>query len=224
MIRFLITTYNRQASCQRLVDSLQGLGDILVLNDGCNYKITGCSQRFGQRHNGRIGYWQLVSSLFLQAGNYDYYIMLPDDFLMCDLQDNVALELLKSIEDPKKICLNLFADRIGIACWTPIMPVDMGPYYKTGWVDMCFICEKSFFEAVRSIKAPFFAPSSRTRRGSGVGSHISKELVKKGYNFYQVKESLVDIQPEHCESKMLPRWNESRVSLRSRKGKRLFKL
>jgi hypothetical protein len=109
-----------------------------------------------------------------------------------------AIELWNGIIDTKKICLNLYADRIGKRCWTNIYPVDKGNVWQTGWVDMCFLCEEKFFTELGTIP-----PRHVGNRGSsGVGAYISRRMVKLKLNMYQVKESLVTVQPEHHKSQM----------------------
>lgn len=183
------------------MDSLQGQGDIVVLNDGCDYVISGCDQYFLKTHNGKLFYWDTVRTLFSLRGEHKYYFVLPDDFLICDLQIAKAIELWKGIQDPLKVCLNLYADRVGLSCWTIFKPIDMGEYYQTGWMDMCILCEDKFFNLIKIRKVtPIYCKGEI--RSSGVGSQVSRLLHKRGYHFFQVKESLVDIQPEHYSSQM----------------------
>ena len=210
-IVFLITTYNREESCQRLVDSLQGQGDIIVLNDGCDYIISGCNQYFLSAHNGKQYYWATVNWLFNLKGKHRYYFMLPDDFLPTPDMVNEAISIWNLIKDPRKICLNLYADRIGVSCWTHVKPIDKGNYYHTQWMDMCFMCEERFFNILGMIPMTFFGQSS------GVGAYISNFLHKRSYNLYQVKESLVTIQPSHWISQM---YNKNQKDDNSRCRKR----
>jgi hypothetical protein len=200
-ICFLITTYNRQESCQRLVDSLQGLGDIVVVGDHADYEITGCEFHNLMRHNGRSRYWSTVNILFCYRGKHKYYIMLPDDFIMNEGQLREAINTWVNIQDPRKICLNLFMDRYGLACWTGFKPVDKDNLWQTGWVDMCFLAEEPFFNNIRLESCGIFASSS------GVGALISKQLFRRKFTFYQVKESLVTEQPEHSNSQMHKKHN-----------------
>lgn len=200
-IVFLINTYNRQESCQRLVDALQGQGDIVVLNDGCDYIINGCEQYFLPQHNGKPYYWKTVSTLFSFRGRHKYYFMLPDDFLPKDNMVEDAIRLWWGINDPTKICLNLFADRIGCSCWTNFSPRDRGDVWLTQWVDMCFLAEDKFFNNA-PVRNMSYWPASRRGIGSGVGAGISRQLHKKGFHLFQVKESLVIPQAEHGISQM----------------------
>ena len=199
-VAFLITTYNRQESCQRLVDALQGYGDIYVLNDGCDYDIKGAKQSKLREHLGRSGYWRTVNCLFRGRGNHKYYFMLPDDFLPADGMVEKAITLWNSIKDPQKICLNLYADRIGIPCWTGFKQVDKGNVYLRQWVDMCFLCEDKFFTELGELTDT--RGNWQTKGSSGVGAMISKRLKRKEFNLYQVKESLVEVQEEHHKSQM----------------------
>jgi len=199
-IVFLITTYNRQESCQRLVDTLQGYGDVCVLNDGCDYDIVGARQSKLREHLGRSGYWRTVNCLFKGRGRYRYYFMLPDDFLPVEDMVEKAIALWNNISDPKKICLNLYADRINIPCWTGFEQVDKGNVYLRQWVDMCFMCENKFFTELGGLIDT--RNNWQTRGSSGVGAMISRRLYRKGFNLYQVKESLVKIQEEHHKSQM----------------------
>jgi len=200
-VGFLITTYNRQDSCQRLVDSLQGMGDIVVYNDGSDYDINGCTQFKYHRHRGKEGYWKTVRSLFNIRGEHKYYIMLPDDFLPVDDMVDRAWEIWSHINDSKKICLNLYADRQGESCWTDFKPVSRGDVWLTQWVDMCFFAPSEFFTWVKRIGG---IPISYKRQSasSGVGAYISRGLYKQHRNMYQVKEGLVIPQEAHGISQM----------------------
>ena len=211
-IAFLITTCNRPRSCQALVDALQGQGDIYVLNDGCNYTIRGANQVKRLMHYGRAGYWRTVNQVFSLRGKHKYFIMLPDDFLPAPNMVDIAICTWKLIDDEKKICLNLYTDRTGRLCWTEFPPIDLDYVYKTQWVDMCFLCEESFFTALGVL------PQTNTKHSSGVGQYISHTLHDKGFSLYQVKESLITIQPEHYKSQI---HDNSRHSNTKRKGKPL---
>jgi hypothetical protein len=200
-VTFLITTYNRQESCQRLVDALQGQGDILVLNDGCEYRLNGCMQIF-QLHRGKQQYWMTVNNLFQNRPKADYYIMLPDDFLPKTGMVEKAINTWESIIDPAKICLNLATDRLGCACWTRFTPEDRGRVWLSQWMDMCFMCENKFFTVLKRITEIHMNWNSGRVKSSGVGSQISRRLFSMGYHLYQVKESLVTVQNEHLISKM----------------------
>ena len=199
-IAFLITTYNRKESCQRLVDSLQGLGEAVVALDGTDYSISGAINLNPRIHLGKAGYWKLVNMLYRNRPIAKYYIMIPDDFTICKLQIAKAIEIWESIQDPKKICLNLLINRAGVPCWTLFKPVDKGSVWLSQWVDMCFICDNRFFNAIGAI--PDLHRSNSTKGSSGVGAYISRHLKKTGFNMYQVKEELATQTEAHQTSQM----------------------
>jgi hypothetical protein len=201
-ITFLITTYHRKESCQRLVNALQGLGNIVVVKDGQGYFIRGCDVYNTQEHLGKTGYWRTINRLFSLRIPAKYYIVLPDDFLISKDQIQQAIDTWNSIEDDKKICLNLYADRIGKPCWTRVVPTDCGNVYRTQWVDMCFLCEESFFTALGIIPPIVLDWVHKPLRSSGVGRYIGLYLHSHCYSLYQVKTSLVETQPEHGNSQM----------------------
>lgn len=199
---FLITTYGRQESCQRLVDSLKGLGEIIVLNDGADYHITGCTEIRQSRNLGKRGYWTTVNNLFLHRPDCDYYFMLPDDFEVRPNFIEETLRLWGEIKDPKKICLNLYADRIGLKCWTGFKPVDIFGVYWTQWVDMCFFCEPQFFQKLGMIPEIRLGWDRSPKISSGVGAYVSRHLNRKKLSLFQVKESIAYPIEEHYTTQM----------------------
>jgi hypothetical protein len=202
-IVFLITTCNRQESCQRLVDALQGLGDVVVVNDGGKYTIDGALNIANNKHLGKTGYWKTVNTLFNARGKHKYYFILPDDFMPVPNMGISAIDTWENINDPRKVCLSLSETRTNVSCWTNFKAVDRGPVWLTQWVDMCFMCEDRFFNAL-GILPPLFGNgvNKRYKGSSRVGAYISRILHRRKYNLYQVKESLVIITPEHYNSQM----------------------
>jgi hypothetical protein len=199
-ICFLITTYNRQESCQRLVDSLQGLGDIVVAHDGNNYTINGATNINPNIHLGKAGYWRLINMLYRNRPICKMYLMLPDDCAICNSQIANAIEIWESIRDPQKICLSLGEGRPNHMCWTGFRAVEKETAWLTQWVDMCFLCEEKFFTVLGVI--PDLHRENRTKGSSGVGAYISRKLMKNGFNMYQVKEPIVIMTEEHNKSQM----------------------
>lgn len=149
-------------------------------------------------------YFKLVHQTFqfMKYTEADYYFMLPDDAILSPDYVNEAICQWEMIDDEKKICLNLFTDQIrhGTMNWQcepqlmcyPDTDNNLLRIWKSGWVDMEFICERKFFEQlnysiddvnpIRWKRNPFL--------GSGVGQQISDRLRNKGFSLYQVDESL----------------------------------
>jgi hypothetical protein len=163
-------------------------------------------------------YWLTVKLLFTLRGQHKYYFMLPDDFMLRPEKVEEALRLWADIDDPQKICLNLYADRIGLTCWTRFKPVDRVNVWQTGWVDMCFLAEGKFFEQLDLSKVRCTKSHS-----SGVGAYISNTLYGHRYHLYQVKDSLAIPQIEHGESQMHNKDNNDiRRNSHNPKQKRVF--
>ena len=206
---FLITTYNREKSCQRLVDALNGHGDIYVINDGSDYEIMNCIFYSQTMNLGKPGYWRTVNNLWkipriqIPKRFYKYYIMVPDDFYPVKNFVEKTIEIWNSINDPQKICLNLFIDNIPrMNCWTCFEAIEYDNYRKTQWVDMCFMAEKKFFDVIGVIPEQKFDWNNHPEKSSGVGAFISKKLHKAGYGLYQVKKSIFTSQKEHEKSQL----------------------
>lgn len=203
-ICFLITTCGRKESCQSLVDSLQGLGDIFVLHDGKDYNIERCNFFFQNIHLVKPGYWRTVNNLWsLPRKDYDYYFMIPDDFIPVKGFVEKTIEIRKSIPDKKKICINTYRDIVKRPiCWTHFEPEEFGAYRKIQWVDMCFMCEKKFFEVTGKIPEIRYNWDRDPLKSSGVGSYISQRLHRLHYSMYQTSESMFKITECHNESQM----------------------
>lgn len=217
-VAFFVTTYNRPQACKKLIREIAPFGDIYLLNDGSDkeYKLEktllqGHEIYFvTQLHKGKRHYWQTVNSLWILPNKvYDYYFMIPDDFLPVDDFLKKALSTWVKISDPRKICLNTYVDqaRLNKPCWTGIIPREIDDYRLTGWVDMCFMCEYNFFRSVGRIPEINLNWDKKPETSSGVGAHISKLLNRKGYTMYQTKKSLFTTQPEALTSQMNP-WRE----------------
>lgn len=209
---FLVTTYDRPRSCEKLVLELTKFGDVYVLDDGSEQEYNLVTSKHTiyyhkQAHLGKELYTETVNNLFsMPQKPYKYYFMCPDDMFPVEDFTGKAFRIWNGIKDPRKICLTIYlsVSRHGVPCWTNFMPVEFDNYWMTQWTDMCFMCEKRFFEAMGPI--PYSETNWRRRptMGSGVGALISNRLCKNGWNLYQVKKSLFDVEPEAHISKMNP--------------------
>jgi glycosyltransferase involved in cell wall biosynthesis len=156
-------------------------------------------------HYGKQKYWALVNKVFKHRAKARYYIMLPDDDIICDNFFNKVINKWNAIINFKKITLmpSVNNQRKWFACWTFVVPKKEGEVYNTGYVDMRFICESKFFVELGELKPVDQARWTKDPLlGSGVGSQISNTLHDKGYNMYISEENLTH-QTEH-KSKMNP--------------------
>jgi glycosyltransferase involved in cell wall biosynthesis len=190
MICFLVTTYNRPDSCRELVLELSRHGDVYVVNDGSTLEYNLEISKYPvyiikQAHNGKVRYWDTVNKLFaFPVKTYDYYFMIPDDFIPVDGF------VQKAIESFRGICLTTYTSeaRGGKECWTHKKVIDCGDVWLTGWTDMCFVCKKKFFDELGVIPPVVCDWGKDPKLSSGVGAYISRYLW--GLEIYQIKKSL----------------------------------
>ena len=144
---------------------------------------------------GKKYFWQTINDIFtfLKFKNFDYFIQLQDDIVICDNFIDKAVESYEAIKDPKKISLYLHegASRKEHPCWTNVHPVNVkwgNEFYSlTQWIDMCaFIVKKDFLEVLNYEIQPI--PEHRWAKdptiSSGVGQQISRRLYKD-YHLYR---------------------------------------
>ena len=206
-IAFLITTYNRPYSIQRLFDSVKDLGDVYIVNDGgVNISLPCKIQK--KKHGGKPGYYGTVSLLWqmVRGLEYDYYIMIPDDFIPVDGFIDKAIKIWNEIPGKNKITLNFYTDvlRYKKNCWTMVEIAEYENYLYTGWVDMCFLATYDFFKMVNYTCRKPNRDFSNKQLGSGVGSYLSHYFIGQGRGMYQVKKSLFIPQEEAYISQMNP--------------------
>jgi FkbM family methyltransferase len=209
-VTVVITTYNRPDSLRRLLESLMAdAGDLRVdcrvYDDRSTVPYSAMpagSERFRityvemERHHGKQEYWRIVDRIFsdLQHSQSRYYVQIPDDVTAQPGFLRHAIETYQQIQDPDKICLNLYLDchRIGKANWTATLPQierhNGVSVFKTGWIDLCYLAERRFFETL-SFRIDPIGPE-RWRRNpllsSGVGMQITHRL--QGRGLYQVRQ------------------------------------
>lgn len=150
-------------------------------------------------HFGKPKYWMMINEAFgfFKTLEFDYLIQIPDDIQLVDGFFDKAVKTFEAIPDKYKSCLNLLQDvsRKG-ALWTPIEPKIMilpnGKVIRTGWVDMCYIANKYFFNILNWCIHPVNRDWAKDpNKSSGVGKQISERVYRNGTYFYQVEKSLV---------------------------------
>jgi FkbM family methyltransferase len=212
-VTIAITTYNRPDSLRRLLESLMADAgrlkiDCRVYNDRSTVQyaeLPAGNEQFQivyinlEKHHGKPEYWRVVDKIFrdLEGTSSRYYIQLPDDVQVRPGFLRHAINTYERIRDPGKLCLNLYLDchRIGKANWTPMLPQierhDDVSVFKIGWIDLCYLAERRFFERLNFRIDPIDA--KRWKRNpllsSGVGMQITHRL--KGQGLYQVRDCYV---------------------------------
>jgi len=210
----LITTYNRPDFLKRLLDDINNQKKdynvlVAVFNDGSNveYDLSGYDvKKIDIYPNmGKKKYYNVINKTFEFVKNIDskYFIYLPDDINLVDNFFEETKEMYIKIDSRKKICLNILTDdRVLRDNWGYPKGVDYGDFYQTQWNDLCFICEKKFFESLdyKIYDIPLSRWSKNPNLSSGVGHQITDRLNKKKFFLYHTKKSMV-IHGDH-ESKM----------------------
>jgi len=220
-ILILITTYNRPDELLLLLQDIEKFSynytvHLLVYND-CSSKsynrvINYLKKYFAfdyfvtEENGGKNKYYQLINCAYkeVEKHKFDYFIQLPDDVRLTDDFFSNAILTYDNIRDRKKACLNILNDysRFGKPVWTAIeskkVEFNKLQYHQSGWVDMCFICKRRFFQLINFTVGRVEPIYLSTRRlSSGVGSTISKKIVNGGATIYQVVKSLV-IHNDHA--------------------------
>ncbi len=210
----VINTYDRPEMLTKLVNDInknqKNYKIIIGIFDDCSINKVKFQQdnikQFGMFPNmGKKKYYVTYNATFsfVKSVNSKYYIYLPDDISLVDNFFDEAKRIYDSITSTKKICLSILTDeRVNLSHWGHSNPKDFGEFLQTQWNDLCFICEKQFFEILdykvnkidekRWIKNPNIS--------SGVGYQITQRLNTAGKFLYHTKKSLVN-HGDH-ESKM----------------------
>jgi len=213
-----ITTYNRPEMCLNLlfdIKAQQGNYDIeiVVVNDCSNYNYKPVRQflKANFKHHyisnsknlGKKFFWMTVNKGFeiAEATTWDHFFMLGDDLQITSGFFDKAIELFNS--RPAIICLNLLTEysRSMTKMWTNVEPVVADKnLIVTGWMDMCFMAGKRFFDLIEYKLNPVDpAWSGDPTKSSGVGMQISRRIVAKGERFHQVRQSLVIHGDHHSQ-------------------------
>lgn len=210
----LITTYNRPEFLKVLLNDINNQKKdykvlVAVFNDGstADYDLSGYDvKKIDIYPNmGKKKYFNVINKTFefVKSVKSEYFIYLPDDVRLVNNFFNETKKVYESIDSRKKICLNILTDdRVLRSNWGYPKGVDLGEIYQTQWNDLCFICEKKFFEVLdyKIYDIPLSRWDKNPNLSSGVGHQITDRLNKKKLFLYHTKKSMV-IHGNH-ESKM----------------------
>lgn len=219
-ITVAIPTFNRPEMLARLVSQLNDAArffrvKLKIFDDGSTNPVdkSKLSQSnfeaievFRYLNHGKKRYWQLVNIIFDELSNTesDHYIYLGDDLEVdADFFSKVIFNWL-SIQDPKKISLNLLRDARKKS-WTNFerLDVNFGGFKasKIQWLDMIMAFDQELLNfRLEPISASRW--SKNPLLSSGVGAQLSSRLNELGFSMYQVTSSLV-LHEDH-ESQMNP--------------------
>lgn len=201
-----ITTYKRRKMLNKQLRRIKSL-HTYVWDDNPTERNKPKSDFYHKfvENYGKKQAWKKFKIIFNCAKrmNYKYYLVIPDDVEIYVGQIEEAIRLWEELDDPRKICLSILTDkRTQKQNWTGVAPIPYDDVILTQWNDLCFLCEKEFFEQVELTEVDPHRWDSMPLLGSGVGSMISNQLYEKGWNMYHSTETLC----KHIgtESKMNP--------------------
>lgn len=218
-IAFVITTYNRDESCARVVHdlaqqcsalSLTHAARVLVLDDASHapYERTRAAldQWFPGRHiyarathnQGKRHFWRTYQLAFqwLQQVRPEHALFVQDDLELTSTFVHDALSLWRGIDDPHKAVLSLLqsADDEPNGRWISFLRADVagGALRLTQWFDLpAFVIGPQALDLLQH--RVFAVHPNRWMRdpaaSSGVGRQLTYRLWKRG-NIYQVARSL----------------------------------
>jgi len=206
MIRIAITTYNRPAMLERLVNRLfdeDGYKlDVYIYDDGSDEapSVPGCTVHTYE-HGGARGFYRLWNGIMQdaqEAHDWARLIVLPDDVDPMSGFLGRSTELYDAIDDKHKVAMGLLTDeeRRGKASWTDFVPrvveTSAGKVYHTQWTEHALICGRRFVDAMPHMYSlPERAFITNPLRSSGVGAHISRAMDSAGFHIYQAFETLL---------------------------------
>lgn len=194
-------TYDREHDLKRVVSHLNKNGlDPIIYDDGSTYE-TKLPNYHRHEHRGKKGFihtWEDMLKV-CRNNNADLYIFMGDDF------HDLDLERLYKYHQQFKLypyACNIINDG-RTKCWTNLSCLDMGDYYRLGFVDGGFFCNREALDRINfSLGSLPNGWHNKANRSSGVGMLLSKGFYSTRVKMYTPKKSLA-FHGDH-ESKMHP--------------------
>jgi len=195
----IITSFNRKQSLVSLLTQLdKQKTDILIFDDCSNFQLDRKDFVKFNFNYGKEYLWMKFKKIFDEIPkSYDYYIILPDDINIDNNFIKNSVDAWIKLQDRNKICLSLLTDiRTTKPNWTNFEPIIYDKYIQTQWSDLCFICEKEFFnieiQQISLHRWIILSKQLNMELGSGLGGQISRYWHERGKTQYHVKKSLVE--------------------------------
>ena len=194
----IITSYNRKESLNNLLSKLdKQQTDILIYDDNSVFQLDRPDYIKFNFNYGKEYLWLKFKKIFKEIPKeYDYFIFLPDDVNISDNFIKNSVDLWVKLPDKNKICLSLLSDiRVKNPNWTNFQPKTQGEYIQTQWNDLCFICEKEFFnieiQPISLKRWVILEKELNMKLGSGLGGQISRYWHNLNRSLYHTTQSQV---------------------------------
>jgi hypothetical protein len=202
---FIITTFNRQNSLNTLVNKIleQKKGkkfQIVIFDDGSERNYVNYNENVKYikfyLNQGKKRFWYTIDQTFkfIKEINSKYYVYIQDDLIINENFVDEVTNMYENLNDNKKISLEFRTDgRVKRPNWTNFNPKNRGNYIQTQWVELDFIAERKFFEALefKINEVPIKRWNKDPNLSSGVGQQLTERLNKLGYHMYHTKNSMV---------------------------------
>ena len=192
-------TYDREHDLKRVVSHMNKNGlDPIIYDDGSTYK-TKLPNYHRHEHRGKKGFihtWEDMLKV-CRNNNADLYIFMPDDFHDLDLER--LYDYHNQFKTYAYACNIINDGRTKI--WTNLSCLDMGDYYRLGFVDCGFFCNREALERIDfTLGSLPKGWHNKANRSSGVGMLLSTGFHSTRVKMYKPKKSLA-FHGDH-ESKM----------------------
>jgi len=194
----IITSYNRKESLTNLLSKLDKQEtDIIIYDDCSDFQLDRTDYIKLPFNYGKEYLWLKFKKIFNEIPkDYDYFIILPDDVDISNDFIKNSVDLWCKLPDKNKICLSLLSDiRITKPNWTNFKPIIKNNYVQTQFNDLCFICEKEFFnidiQPISLQRWEVLQKQLNIHLGSGLGGQISRYWHNLNRSMYHMKESVV---------------------------------
>jgi hypothetical protein len=212
MIEVIITTCERPGPLGKLLDDIECCappGTIVhVYDDASQASYAEIQERLDASgwhmtravgRSGREGFWRWLQRIYAERifSPASEFVLLPDDVRLCREFFTRARALWHSIDDDRKIALNVFRDaRASGPQWTEFYPHPVGQAILTQWIDGAFYCTRRYFE-VLGWSVPQVSPSWHVdpQHSSGVYRLVSQALAARRLTCYCTAQSLVEHAP-----------------------------
>jgi hypothetical protein len=190
-----IFSYNRKEMLESLISELETKNcDVMVIDDGSDF-IVKHANKIVFPHQGKLFHWKRWNAAFQVAKEiqHKYFGFLPDDF------SNVNLDFVF----PTNPCVLNVVNDGRLQNWNKIQPIDFGGFYKVGFTDCGFFCQRESIERIEFYVSKTLLQNKREFASSGVGLQLTNRFNRIGIPIFTPKKSLA-FHGDH-ESKMHPK-------------------
>lgn len=184
-----VNTHKRPYECLRTLKQIHDSHNVAVFHDLCDSDysevIKYCQDRGWnffrtKQHFGKWNFWLLHNIMYewLDTQKFDYYVQLPDDFVLVEDFFNRAIDLVEKTDKVVNICTT--EDRSHLENIEVIKGVK---FIRIDWVDCAFISPSKHIKSLR-LEQPKNSINKDEKWGSGVGHSQSRVFLGNSIRSY----------------------------------------